>query len=79
MLIAITRRLRSHRRRLFTAFAVIALATAVLGAHGAVSPDHMGKGMAMCVAVVDVAFFAIGASPTLQRGGSIPLRRWSHE
>jgi hypothetical protein len=77
MFTTIDRWLRAQRRRLFTAFAVAILASAVLGAHSAVSAGHMGKGMAMCVAVVDVAFLAVGASLALRRGGAIGLARRS--
>ncbi len=59
MLVTLDKALRTHRRRLVTLCAMAVLAASVLGAHSALaSGDHMGMGIAVCVAVIDTAVAA---------------------
>lgn len=51
--------MRRQRRRLLAVAAVLALAGTVTVAHSAMGGDHMGDGMAMCVAVLAVAGVAV--------------------
>lgn len=59
MLVAVDKALRAHRRRLVILCTMVVLAASVVSAHSALAGgDHMGMGVAMCLAVVDTAVAA---------------------
>jgi len=55
---AINSTLRRRRRRIAMLAVMVALAGAVVTAHGLMGGDHMGDGVAMCLAVVESAVVA---------------------
>lgn len=63
---------RRRRRRLALLAVVLALAGAVVVAHGALAGDHMGHGAAMCVAVMTAGGLAI---LRLGRAVAVPVGR----
>jgi len=67
MLISLRSAIRRHRARLALIGAVLMLAGCVVAAHGAMGDAHMGKAMAMCLAVTETAAFAVGAGLALVR------------
>ena len=75
--VALNSRLRRHGRRLALVGAVLALGTAVAGAHGGMGDDHMGEAVAICMAVT-VAATTLGALPRLGRWLAALPRRVVH-
>ena len=65
MLIALNSALRRRRRRLAILAAVLALAGVVATAHSAMAGDHIGHGIAMCLAGAETAVVAAGAAIAL--------------
>jgi hypothetical protein len=59
---ALNSTLRRRRRRLAVLTLMLALAGAVVTAHSVMAGDHMGDGVAMCLAVAETAVLAIGAA-----------------
>jgi hypothetical protein len=75
MLIACNDALRAQRRRLVLTCVSLVLATSVVAAHSALrSGDHMGPGVAVCLAIVDTALVAVVASLVL-RGWTLYVPR----
>jgi drug/metabolite transporter (DMT)-like permease len=73
--VALNTALRHHRRRLATLAVVLGLAGAVVTAHSVMAGDHMGDGVAMCLAVANTAVIAAGAALVLGVATS-RRRRW---
>jgi hypothetical protein len=57
--------LRRQRRRLEVFAVVLGLAGAVVTVHSAMSHDHMGDAVLMCLAVAETAVVAVGAALAL--------------
>lgn len=67
--------LQRHRRHLVVTAAIAALVGGVVLAHSAAASDHMGKGMAVCLALAETAALgavALGAVAAFRR----PRRLW---
>lgn len=74
MLVTLDKARRTHRRRLVTLCAMAVLAASVLSAHSALAGgDHMGMGIAVCVAVIDTAV----AAATVALARRLPALRLS--
>ena len=69
--------LRRQRRRLVVFAAILALAGAVLAAHGMMAGDHMGDGVMMCLAVAESAVAAVGMAIVIAALAIRPLWRLS--
>lgn len=68
MLVRVDEALRSHRRRLVILCTMAVLAASVVSAHSALAGgDHMGMGVAMCLAVVDTAVAAAATVLAISR------------
>jgi hypothetical protein len=67
MTIALRRQLQGHQRRAAMLGVVVLLGATVWSAHLSPADHHMGKAMAMCLAVAAVATAAVAALPTLGR------------
>jgi NhaP-type Na+/H+ or K+/H+ antiporter len=65
--LAIRRHLRDHRRRLLALAVVVLLGVALWSAHATPAEHHMGKAMAVCLAVAVVATASVAALPVLGR------------
>lgn len=74
MFVLINTAMRRQRRRLLAVAAVLALAGSVTVAHSAMGGDHMGDGMAMCVAVLAVAGVAVIAAVAGAPRSWLPVR-----
>jgi hypothetical protein len=59
---ALNSTLRRQSRRLAVLAVVLGLAGAVVTAHSVMAGDHMGDGVAMCLAVAETAVIAIGTA-----------------
>lgn len=72
MFVALDNALRSHRRRLAILCTVAVLAATVVSAHSALAGgDHMGMGVAMCLAVVTTAV-AVATAALASRQPIVP-------
>jgi hypothetical protein len=66
--------LHRQQRRLAVVAVMLGLAAAIVTAHSVSAGDHMGDGVAMCLAVAETAVIAVGAA--LVVGAGARRRRW---
>lgn len=65
MLCAVNRTLRRQRRRAAIVMTVLCLAGAIVTAHSVLNHDHIGDAFVACLAVVETAVVALGATLAL--------------
>jgi hypothetical protein len=60
--VALNVAIRRQRRRLAMVAVMLGLAGVVVTAHSVMAGDHVGDGVAMCLAVAETAIVAVGAA-----------------